>query len=179
MYEYKANKSFMLILLSVVFVSVIFNLFVKKEYDFSYLVIGSEDMYSIILREKKDVLTYILLKRMKQLFVVLILIKAFGIQRIYNSLIVVLSGISGLLISVQMYYLGFKGVTLLLIYILPHYLIYCVALYYCNKLKLFSVNNEDNIKNLIGVMVIFVAGMVIEGVFMTNFLNFFYQHMVM
>ncbi len=179
MYDYKVNKSYVLVCLSVVFVSLIFNLSIKKNVDFSYLSIGMEDMYSIILRSNKDVLTYIFIKRIKQLLILLILIKAFGSITIYNTVLVSLSGVLGLLLSVQVYYLGFQGVVVLLLYVLPHYILYFLSIYYCHKIKLFDSKTEDSIKNLVGIVLIYVSGMIVEGVFMTNFLKFFYQHMVM
>jgi len=179
MYDYKLNKSFVLVFLSVIFVSLIINICIRKDFDFSYLVISQEDMYSIIIREKREVFAYVLMKRLKQLFVVLILMKAFGVLRLYNIIVTILSGAAGLLLSVQIYYLGIEGVIILIFYILPHYIFYCVAIYYCQRVKLFSCNNGEDIKNLIGIVLIFVAGMVVEGIFMTNFLKFFYQHMVM
>ena len=75
MYDYKLNKSFVLVFLSVIFVSLIFNICIRKDFDFSYLIISQEDMYSIIIRDKREVFTYVLMKRIKQLFIVLILMK--------------------------------------------------------------------------------------------------------
>lgn len=179
MYESKVNKSYIMAFLSVVFVSIIFNLCIRKNINFEYLSIGIDDMYAIIHRSNRDVISYVIFKRLKQLLIILILIKAFGCGTIYNTLLVSLSGILGLLLSVQVYYLGIQGVIVLLLYLLPHYIFYCVSFYYCKRTKLFESKTDENIKNLICIIIIYVAGMVVEGVFMTNFLKFFYQHMVM
>lgn len=178
MSEGKLNNTYILALTSVIFVSLMFNLFIRNEIDFGYLVLDINDMANLILQERKQVIEYILLKRLKQLILWVILIKAFGSEKIFYGLIVIFGGILGLLISAQVYYLGVLGLVILLLYIFPHYVIYFGGIYYGYKLRLFDVGTSDNMKKLLTTCLIFVFGVILECSFMTIFLKNFYQYMV-
>lgn len=178
MYECKINSSYVFALLSALFVSLIFNLFTRNELSFDYLVIDVNDISNLMLQNKKDIIQYILIHRIKQFLLVLILIKAFGAQNIFNIFTVICGGVLGLMISVQTYYLGFKGLIILMSYIMPHYILYYTAICYAMKKRLLHSGSDENIKNLISFCIIFAFGVILECSFMTFFLKIFHQYMV-
>lgn len=177
MVEEKVFNSFVVAIMSVVFASLMFNLFIRNEYDFRFLIIETRDIYSIALLEKQQVIQYIVINRIKQLLVVLVLFKAFGVEKICNVFVVLFGGLIGLFVSCQVYYVGLLGLVIILLYMLPHGLIYAWGMYYSYKAKMFYVK-EDVSKKLVIFMMIFVLGVIVECVFMTFFLKNFYQHMV-
>lgn len=178
MYDRKISNSFILVLLSVFFVSLIFNLFIRNEADFNYLVLDINDISNIVIQNKIEVIQYILIHRIKQLILLIILIKAFGIEKIYNIMLVVCGGVIGLMVSIQVYYLGIEGLIILLIYIFPHYILYVMSLCFGIKVKLFHIGMEDNLKKFVTFCSIFLFGIAVECSFLTIFLKNFYQYMV-
>ena len=177
MSESKYYNIFILTISSVIFVSIMFNLFIRNEYDFSFLLIEPRDITNLALLDKHKTVQYIIVNRLKQLIAVMVLIKAFGTNRMCNIFVVVLGGLLGLFISCQVYYIGLLGLVILLIYLMPHGIIYLWGICYSYKSKLFYIKEESGKKLLIFVM-IFLIGVVVECIFMTFFLKNFYQYMV-
>ncbi len=177
MYD-KISKNYCMAFMSVIFVSLIFNLFIRNEADFSYLIIDVNDVGNTILQNNKNVVGYILLKRIKQLALLLIILKAFGYQIVFDFMVIVGGCAIGLMVSSQVYYLGLAGLIILLVYVFPHYIVYFYGLYFGYKNKIFSVGKTDNFKIFVIFSLVFIVGMILESIFMTIFLKNFYQYMV-
>ncbi len=118
------------------------------------------------------------MNKLKQLFLLFLLMKAFGGKQIYNMVMILLGGVFGFVISAQIYYLGLTGVLIILAYIFPHYIFYILAMVYENSTGLFEMVTKDNIKKIFIFTMIFAVGVFFECLFMTFFLKNFYQYMV-
>lgn len=178
MYVIKGNTQYGFVLMSAVFVSVIFNLFIRREYDFSYILIDINDMVSILSKEKTDIFCSVIINRIKQVFFILLMFKAIGSSRAYSIFMIAGGGLVGLIVSAQLHYLGITGLMIMAGFVLPHYIIYYLGIVYCYRLKLFDNAKESDIKNILSVCVIFTLGIILECFFSTFFLKFFYQYMV-
>ncbi len=178
MYEIKLNSIYIWSLISAVVVCIMFNLFIKNEIDYSYMILDIYDVKNMVIQEKGVVVSTIIMNRIKQLFILLLLMKAFGGKQIYNMVMIILGGVFGFVMSVQIYYLGLPGVLIILAYIFPHYLFYILAMVYENTTGLFEMVSKDNIKKIFIFIMIFSIGMFFECLFMTFFLKNFYQYMV-
>lgn len=178
MNDLKINNRFIIVFVSVLFVSLIFNLCIRNEIDFSYLNIDISDVSGLTLQGSKISIKYVVYKRIKQFVLVFVLIKGFGVDKIFNLLTVVGGGLIGLMVSVQVYYQGLTGLIILFGCTLPHYVLYYFGMYYSYKNKMFKSGYQDNLKKIIMVCLIFVTGLMLELFFMTIFLKNFYQYMV-
>ncbi len=178
MYEIKLNSTYFLSLLSAVVVCIMFNLFVKNEIDYSYMILDLYDVRNMVLQEKSVIMTTVVINRVKQMLLLIILIKAFGGKQMYNVIMILLGGVLGFVISAQIFYLGLEGVLIVLAYIFPHYIFYILAMVYENSVGLFDTVNKENIKKNVTFIMIFLVGVILECFFMTFFLKNFYQYMV-
>ena len=178
MRELKLNTTYIMTLASVIFVSLIFNLFIRNEMDFSYLMLDLSDIGNLSLQNKNEIFQYIFSKRLKQFLLLVILIKAFGSDKIFDIMTIVFGGILGLMISVQVYYLGLLGLIILILYLLPHYILYFLGIYYGYREKIFNVGSDNNLKKFIIFSLFYVIGVILECNFMNFFLKNFYQYMV-
>lgn len=178
MYVIKGNSQYGFILISAVFVSLIFNLFLRKNYDFSYIILDLNDMANIANQKSAIIVSSILINRIKHILIILLLFKALGAVKVYNILTIFGGGLLGLTISAQLHYLGINGIVILICFLLPHYIVYYIAISYGQKFKLFDVGKESDFKNIMLVCVIFMVGVFIECLFSTFFLKNFYQYMV-
>lgn len=178
MYEIKLNSVYMWSLSSAIVVSIMFNLFIRNEIDYSYVILDIYDVKNMVLQDKNIIIPTIVMNRLKQLFLLFILMKAFGGKQVYNMAMILLGGVLGFVISAQIYYLGLSGVLIVLAYILPHYIFYILAMTYVNYTGLFEKATKENMKKILIFVMIFVVGMAFECIFMTFFLKNFYQYMV-
>ena len=178
MYEIKLNSVYMWSLISTVVVCIMFNLFIRNEIDYSYMILDIYDVKNMIIQDKGVVITTIIMNRLKQLVLLFILMKAFGGKQIYNMIMILLGGVFGFVISAQIYYLGLPGILIILAYIFPHYIFYILAMVYENATGLFEIVAKENIKKFFIFTMVFAVGVIFECVFMTFFLKNFYQYMV-
>ncbi|MBE5953018.1 MAG: hypothetical protein E7257_02520 [Lachnospiraceae bacterium] len=178
MYEIKLNSTYFLSLLSAVIVCIMFNLFIKNEIDYSYMILDIYDVNNMVSQGKNIIITTIVINRLKQMVLLIILMKAFGGKNIYNIVMMLLGGVLGFVLSAQIYYLGLSGVLIILAYIFPHYVFYILAMVYENNSGLFELGNKDNIKKISTFVMIFTVGVIFECLFMTFFLKNFHQYMV-
>ncbi len=178
MYEIKLNSTYFGALLSAVVVCIMFNLFIRNEIDYSYVILDIYDVKNMVLQENSTIVTTVIINRIKQIVLLLILMKAFGGKQIYNVIMILLGGVLGFVISAQIYYLGLAGVLIILAYIFPHYILYILAMIYVNSVNLFETTNKENVKKNVAFVMIFLLGVVFECFSMTFFLKNFYQYMV-
>lgn len=178
MNDIKLNNTYFMALVSIGFVSLILNLFIRNEMDFSYLLIDINSISNIISINKKSIIEYIMYSRLKQMFIIIILFKAFGTAKIYNALVIIFSSFLGFMLSIQVYYIGIDGIWILLVNVLPHYIFYYFSVWYGFKVRIFSNGIREEYKKILIFCIIFVIGMVFECFFMTFFLKIFHQYMV-
>ncbi len=179
MYIDKNYRLYSLFVMTLIFASLIINLFIKNGMDFNYMLLDIGDISYIEKQEVASSVMYVILKRLKHIVIILLLIKAFKIERVYKGFLVLGGVIFGVMTSIQIYYLGLTGMITFLLYILPHYLVYFYGLNYVYKLKKISGYTEEKIKNMILVSIIFLIGIISECIFSRFFLIKFYQYMVM
>lgn len=165
-----------LVLVSVIFSCVVINLFMRRHIDFGYL---SLSVYDISLRTKTEttVLVYIFLKRLEQYVVIFALMRLLKTDIVYHGVIILLSMMFGVLCSVQTYYDGVVGVVLLLLYLLPHYIIYLFLLYASKRFLSFP-DRRKYLRFLTFAVFVLLLGVLAEGIVSKFFLDKFYQYMV-
>lgn len=175
----KKDLSAYLFVLCVILSSFIINVFIKRDFSYFKESIITVNNPIISTREFSDFSYYIILKRLKQFFVIFLLFKTFRPQFIINILIVILGVFFGMAITNQIYLFGLKGIMVLVLCFIPHFPIYFFlvrALYNISQ-------NKNDIKiikwNFFCVMCFFALGVVFEIYFSRFFLYKIYQHIVM
>lgn len=165
-----------LAIVSVIFSCITINLFMRRQVDFGYLNLS---VYDISFRAKTEttVLIYIFLKRLEQYIVIFALMRLLKTDVVYHGVIILLGMMFGVLCSVQTYYDGVKGVALLLLYLLPHYIIYLYLLYVAKRFLSFP-DKRKYLRFFLFAAFILLLGVLSEGIISRFFLNKFYQYMV-
>lgn len=171
------NRSAILII-AVVFASFIINLFIKSGLNFEYLCLQVEEIKVISDSSYLSLMLYVLIKRIKQAVLVVILMRVIKPDIVYNAIIVLLSGMLGILLTVQTYYAGIAGVFLLILYIIPHYIVYIILIKYIYDHYLGNLVDIGKTKFFLITILLLLIGVLCEGVFSRFFLNKFYQYMV-
>lgn len=184
------------ILVTTLFLSVfLVDLLIRRDYDFEYLSLSVYDIEQFLGVNALSLIIYIVIKRGKQFILMFLLMKVFNAEIIYNTFLIVLCGLYAVIASVQCYYNGGEGLLTLLVFLFPHYIIYIFTVrlicVYCGRYKitLFKKNETDNYdygskfynekSKIITIFVIlFVLGVVSEGIFSRFFLLQYYQYMV-
>ena len=165
-----------LLVVMVVFASIIINLFIKGGYDFEYLILSTENM--LLEDTYISSLIYVLITRIKQLFIIILCIKVFGSNMIKNSISIIICFLFGMLSTVQSYYFGFVGIIEIIIYMFPHYLIYYILIGEMCKIGKSHAGNKIPIGKKCLIFILFLVGIVFEGIFSRFFLEKFYQYIV-
>ncbi len=194
-YLYKGGRR--VVLITAIFLSsFLMNMFIKKGLDFEYLTLSIYDIRDILSSKLMPLIMYIIFKRGKQIIVIWLLMKVIKPEYVYNTLLVVCSGMFGIMATVQSYYFGLGGMTILLLFLLPHYIVYALIVkllydYYGGKGYEKSHSSSeyfnDNIKGVIGektkvltlFVILFAIGVMCEGFFSRFFLFKYYQYMVL
>ena len=174
----KINNSYLISLISAVLVCFMCNMFIKQDINLEYLALELSDIKNMVIQNKQMIIGTVVFNRIKQFIIILIIMKAFGSNNTYNFFMVMLGGIIGLFLTVQIYYVGIQGLLIFFVYTMPHFIVYVFALYYSYKVNLFERGVEGKIKNLMITSIILFVGIIIECFFMTFFLKIFYQYMV-
>ena len=162
------NKLF-ISMISVFFSSLIINIFLKKGIKLDYLVFSIEDIKRVITLPVVSAFIVLCIKRIKQAVVIILLMKFFKPETVYNLIIIFLSIIYGIIMSVQAYTGGIAYVGVFIISILPHYIIYflCVDLIY--RFYTGRVFNKNKLRFGLSVLMLTMLGAFSEE----NFLRFF------
>lgn len=169
-------RDYALVLVAIIFSCIVINLFMRRHVDFGYLNLS---VYDISLRAKTEatVLVYIFLKRLEQYIVIFAMMRLLKTELIYQGIIIVLGMMFGVLCSVQTYYDGVMGVVLLLLYLLPHYVIYLFLLYVTKRFLSFP-DKRKYLRFVAFAAFILLLGVLSEGIISRFFLSKFYQYMV-
>ena len=164
--------------ISVLLASLAINLFIRCGFDFEYLQLTSSGYSCISSVSYATSVLYILVKRLKQFVLIIIFMKIFNTELVYNCLTISLSFIFGIFVTIQTYYSGLSGVIELLLYLLPHYIFYLIL--FCLVYKHYKNWTKDNFQpsKIMFFLVLFCAGVICEGFFSRFFLDTFYQYIV-
>lgn len=168
-----------ILLMTVVFASVIINLFIRAGLDFSYLSLSVEQLGELSELSIMTSLVYVFLKRLKHCFIVFVLMRVLKPEFVYNAVVILLSGMLGVLMTTQTYYGGISGVFLLMLYILPHYIVYMMLVHYMYEQHTFASNDAVKLKFFVTVLLLLAIGVLCEGFFSKFFLMKYYQYIVM
>lgn len=167
-----------ILLISVVFASFIINLFIRNGLDFNYLSLSVDEIKLMSDASYISMMLYILIKRMKHVLLVLILMKVLKPDFVYNSILILLSVMLGILLTVQTYYVGIAGVFLLILYIIPHYIVYVMLINYIYEHYMGGLVDIGKLRFWMVTVLLLMIGVLCEGFFSRFFLDKFYQYMV-
>lgn len=165
-------------LMSVVFASVVINLFIKSGMDFSYLSLSFEQLEVMTGTTMISSIVYIFLKRIKHCLILFVLMRVLKPDFVYNAVVILLSGMLGVLLTVQTYYGGISGVFLLILYLIPHYFVYMMLVQYMYEHYTYTSNDTGKLKFLVTIMLLLGIGVLCEGFFSRFFLIKYYQYIV-
>ena len=172
------NKNFLMFFAVIIFFSIIINLFIRSGYDFSYLGIYPADINISHSKSWIPTFVYVLVKRIKQCFIIFLLMKVINSSIIYNGFLMLLSAFVGIMLTVQTYYYGFAGIVLLLIYMLPQYIVYIVILKNLYEFSFIKRSHECWIRYIMFILLLLLIGVLCESFFLKFFLTKYYQYMV-
>ncbi len=171
------SKSLLLII-SVIFASIIINLFIRCGFDFSYLKLSAADINKLDEVSYTTSAIFVLIKRLKHIILIVLFMKVIKPEIVYSLLMIALSFMFGVFVTTQTYYSGMTGVIELILYLFPHYIVYIVLLYEIHKLIKDWTKDSYQLGKIVFFMVILCCGVLCEGIFSRFFLERFYQYIV-
>ncbi|MCM1288144.1 MAG: hypothetical protein NC240_07510 [Clostridium sp.] len=175
-YIYKGGRR-VLLLVTIFLSSFLINLFIRRGLSFEYLTLSAYDMRDVLSSRMAPSIIYIIFKRGKQLAIIWMLMKVLKTEYVYNTLLVIMSGMFGIMATVQCYYLGLNGMLTLLIFLLPHYIVYFLIIKFLYDY--YGGGGYEKTKILILFAILFSIGVMCEGFFSRFFLFKYYQYMVL
>lgn len=161
--------SLLIAVCSIFFTSLIVNILIKTGASFDYMAFSLRDIYMGMSVSVLPAFVFILLRRLKQVVIIILFMRLFKPESVYNLLILLLSVFYGFMMSVQTYSGGIREVGVFLISIFPHYLIYLFALNFIYRYYIGRVLNKNRIKFITILLIIIIIGVIFEE----NFLRFF------
>ena len=173
------NNIYAVYVFTAVIASILINVLLKLDIELDYMSI---DIYSIaaISNEKSiTIFGYILLKRLKQLFIIYLLAKVINPSILQHGIIIALIFLLGAYMSVQTYYFGFMGIVIFLACIFPQYIIYVFLIkYLCKNISKESINKIKSIY-YINITLLLLLGVVFEEIFLIFFWGELQQYIVL
>ncbi|MGN0435167.1 MAG: hypothetical protein ACI4D8_00895 [Wujia sp.] len=153
------------------------NMLIGRGFDLSALSI---DCSLVTLKgELLSDFVFIVIKRIKQLFVIALLLKCFNPELIIKLLFTITGVVFGLFITVQIYYYGPQGIIIFLLCLLPHYLVYIFLIKNLYDFNMYYKNEKLFVRFLTVIIILLGIGLVLEGFFSKFFLTKYYQYIVM
>ncbi|MBQ9232937.1 MAG: hypothetical protein IJ167_02725 [Lachnospiraceae bacterium] len=172
MSEIKKIQNYNVLLISMVtvfFSSIIINIIIKKGISLEYLSFDVQDIRRVIALPVISSFFILLLKRIKQLIIVIVLMKLIKPEIIYNTIIIMLSVMYGMFMSIQAYTGGIYYVGVLIVSILPHYIFYFLCVDLVFRFYKGKVFNKNKIRFITSIFMLTAIGVFLEE----NFLRFF------
>ena len=163
--------SLLIAVCSIFFTSLIVNIFIKTGVSFDYMAFSLKDLYMGLSVSSLSAFVFILLRRLKQVVIILLFMKLFKPELVYNFLILLLSMFYGFMMSVQTYSGGIREVGVFLISIFPHYLVYLLAINLIYKYYIGRALNKDKLKFITILLIIIIIGVIFEENFLRIFLR--------
>ena len=161
--------SLLIAVCSIFFTSLIINILIKAGITFDYMTFSLSDIYKGLSVSYLPAFAFILLRRLKQVIIILLFMRLFKPDLVYHFIIFLLSAFYGFMMSIQTFSGGIREVGVFLISIFPHYLIYLFALNFIHKYYTGRVLNKDKLKFITILLIIIIIGVIFEE----NFLRFF------
>ena len=149
----------------------IINIIIKRGYSFDYLMFTIEDIKRVLSLPIVSSFLILLFKRIKQVLLIIILMKLIKPDLLYHAIIVLLGALYGMMMSVQTNYGGIYYAGIFIISILPHYIIYflCIDLIY--KFYKGRVFNKNKVRFISVIVMLTVCGVFLEENFLRIFLS--------
>ncbi len=166
------NYSELLIaIVAVFFSSLIINIIIKKGYSFDYLIFSIEDIKRVLSLPIVSSFFILLFKRIKQVLLIIIIMKFIKPDLSYHVIIILLGVLYGMMMSVQANYGGIYYAGIFIVSILPHYIIYflCIDLIY--KFYKGRVFNKNKVRFISVIVMLTVCGVFLEENFLRIFLS--------
>ena len=156
---------------SIFFSSLIINVIIKRGYSFDYLIFTIEDIKRALSLPIVSSCLILFLNRIKQVILIIILMKFIKPDFLYRAIIALLGVLYGTLMSVQANYGGIYYAGIFIISILPHYIIYfmCIDLIY--KFYMGRVFNKNKVKFISIIVMLTICGVLLEENFLRIFLS--------
>ena len=166
------NYSELLISVAAIFFSsLIINIIIKKGYSFDYLIFSIEDIKRVLSLPIVSSFFILLFKRIKQVLLIIIIMKFTKPDLSYHVIIILLGVLYGMMMSVQANYGGIYYAGIFIVSILPHYIIYflCIDLIY--KVYKGRVFNKNKVRFISVIVMLTVCGVFLEENFLRIFLS--------
>ena len=166
------NYSELLISVAAIFFSsLIINIIIKKGYSFDYLIFSIEDIKRVLSLPIVSSFFILLFKRIKQVLLIIIIMKFIKPDLSYHVIIILLGVLYGMMMSVQANYGGIYYAGIFIVSILPHYIIYflCIDLIY--KFYKGRVFNKNKVRFISVIVMLTVCGVFLEENFLRIFLS--------
>ncbi len=156
---------------SIFFSSLIINVIIKRGYSFDYLIFTIEDIKRTLSLPIVSSCLILFLKRIKQVLLIIILMKFIKPDFLYRAIIALLGVLYGTLMSVQANCGGIYYAGIFIISILPHYIIYfmCIDLIY--KFYMGRVFNKNKVQFISIIVMLTICGVLLEENFLRIFLS--------
>ena len=164
--------------IAILLASFLINILIRLGYDFEYMDLTIYNLDTLDEVSYANTVLYVLLKRLKQCILIIVFMKLFNADLVYNLLVISLGFVFGILSTAQTYYNGFIGVVELVICIFPHYIIYLMLIYMLRKHFNSYVGEGFQGGKIMFSWVLLMAGVICEGFFLRFFLKYFYQYIV-
>ncbi|MBQ9278975.1 MAG: hypothetical protein IJ224_10125 [Lachnospiraceae bacterium] len=169
--KYQNNSELIISMAAVFFSSMIINIIIKKGISFDYLAFSVDDIKRSLSLPVVSSFFVLLLKRLKQVIIVIVLMKLIKPEIVYNLLIIILSVLYGTVMSIQAYYGGIYYAGIFIISILPHYIIYFLCIDLIFKFYKGRVFNKNKIRFISTEFMLTMIGVFLEENFLRIFLK--------
>ena len=162
------NKLF-ISMIYVFFSSLIINILLKKGISFDCLVFTVEDIKNAMKLPVLSSFIVLSLKRIKQMAIIIVLMKLFKPEYVHNVLMALMGIIYGIIMSVQAYTGGIAYVGAFIVSIFPQYIIYFLCIESIYNFYIGRSFNKNKIKFVLSIFMLTMFGAFFEE----NFLRFF------
>ena len=167
----QSYTSLLMALCAIFFSSVFINILIRMGFAFDYLAFDLSDLIGGTEVPYLTSFIFILFKRLKQAFLIAVLMKLFKPSYIYHVIILGLGFFYGLMMSVQTFAGGIREVGVFLLGIFPHYVIYILAVDMMYKFYSGKIFNRSFLKFITVLLIMLVLGVIFEGNFLKIFLR--------
>lgn len=166
------NYSELLVTMAAIFFSsLVINIIIKRGGTFDYLVFTVEDIKKFMNLPVVSSFLILLFMRIKQVLIVIVMMKIIKPEIIYNALIILLGALYEIIMSVQAYFGGVYYAGVFVVSILPHYIIYIFIIDLIFKFYKGRVFNKNKIRFTTSILMLTMVGVFMEENFLRIFFN--------
>lgn len=169
-------KNVMIFVGAIIIATFAVNFMLRQNKDFGYLNLSVYDYVG------KNVLSvpvavFIFFRRLKQFVIIYAVMKLLKNETLLYAIIAFLGAMYGVLSCVQVYYDGLNGVILLLLYVMPHYILYIFLIIKTSEFIRYGSGEHRYARFFTFALVILIVGVGLESIISRFFLTNFYQYM--